>query len=39
MALAVFHFARWLAWQLGDHTEPADPAPARITVFSDGHVS
>jgi hypothetical protein len=32
------HFARWLAWQIGDH-EPALPhPPAHITVFSDGGV-
>jgi hypothetical protein len=35
MVSAIRHLARWLAWQLSDHDDPAaDLAPASITVFS-----
>jgi hypothetical protein len=34
MALAIFRFARWLAWQLGELERAPDCPPARITVFS-----
>jgi len=34
MARALFHLARWLAWQLGELDRAPVCPPARITVFS-----
>lgn len=34
MASTLLHFARWLAWQLGEHEQPLNQPPARITLIS-----
>ena len=31
---AIRHFARWIAWQMGEHETPKNQPPAHITVFS-----
>jgi len=31
---ALRHFARWIAWQIGEHGASPSHPPARITVFS-----
>jgi hypothetical protein len=34
MTSVIFHFARWLAWQLSDHDPAATHRPASITVIT-----